>query len=322
MKDIIVYLDDYKYNEKGNYDIIYLDFRTIDDYYFYVNELHLEQTQGTFIEIDNYHSPKRLVRGAYYALNLEVLKMVESKRNENSFLVGYSYNFSDYDGIRPDGTQNKTLSLLQSHEPLNPEELKDYGSNKLNEVDELKYIDDLEFRVNDVGQANWNEVWQKGMVRLVYDIGAPITASKTKVRGYINQYTTRYANDHPCLVLSHWDKDHYHCLLGMTDAEIKSFSKFICVDKKMSVTSKQLFLRLKTLLGATNVYCISPSARSSGSDYPLMHEEFANKVVRVFTGESSRSTNYSGIVLFVKGDHGKVVFTGDCLPCQANEVLQ
>ena len=37
MKDIIVYLDDYKYNEKGNYDIIYLDFRTIDDYYFYVN---------------------------------------------------------------------------------------------------------------------------------------------------------------------------------------------------------------------------------------------------------------------------------------------
>lgn len=31
-KEIIVYLDDYKYSGDGNYDTMYLDFRTADDF--------------------------------------------------------------------------------------------------------------------------------------------------------------------------------------------------------------------------------------------------------------------------------------------------
>ena len=72
---------------------------------------------------------------------------------------------------------------------------------------------DLEFKVNDVSQGNWNEIRQNGIVRLVYDVGAPITASNTELQRYINQYAKQYAADHPYLVLSHWDMDHYHCLI-------------------------------------------------------------------------------------------------------------
>lgn len=317
MKEIIVYLDDYKYSGDGKYDVLYLDFRTIGDYNLYIKELELKQTAGTYIEIDGYSSPKRLVRGAYYALNLDMLKVVPVEENENSLILARTYNFSNYSG-----QNDKSFHLLQTHEPLDPYELNAPTHNNLEAFDEVKDSADLEFRVNDVSQANWNEVRQGSVVKIVYDIGAPITASKKVVRQYIIQFAVQYANDQPCLVLSHWDKDHYHCLLEMTDAEIKCFSKFVCVDKMKSAMSQLLFQRLLNLLGPSNVFCRMPWSRTLGSDYPLVHKEFSNGVLSFYTGESSRNTNYTGILLFVKGGDGNVIFTGDCLPCQANEVLQ
>lgn len=317
MKEIIVYLDDYKYSGEEKYDVVYLDFRTIGDYNLYIKELELKQTTGTYIEIDGYRSPKRLVRGAYYALNLDMLKVVPAEENEDSLIIARTYNFSNYSG-----RNDKSFHLLQTHEPLDPDELNAPTHNNIETFNELTNISDLEFRVNDVSQANWNEVRQGNMVKIVYDIGAPITESKKVVRQYINQFAVQYANDHPCLVLSHWDKDHYHCLLEMTDAEIKCFSRFICIDKMKSAMSQLLFQRLLNLLGSANVYCRMPWSRTLGSDYPLVHKEFSNGVLSFYTGESSRNTNYTGVLLFVRGGNGNVIFTGDCLPCQANEVLQ
>lgn len=74
-KEIIVYLDDYKYSGDGNYDTMYLDFRTEDDYTRYMRELGLkEPTVGSYLQIDGYRSPKRLMRGAYYSLNMGMIK--------------------------------------------------------------------------------------------------------------------------------------------------------------------------------------------------------------------------------------------------------
>ena len=317
MKEIIVYLDDYKYGGNGKYDKLYLDFRTMRDYNYFIEGLQLEGTSGTYIEIDGYHSPKRLVRGAYYSLNTAMLRKLSPNGYEESHVLAWSYDFSGYDG-----PNDKSFHLLQTHEPLDPDELIARVHNRLMTFDELMSPNDLEFRVNDVSHANWNEVRQDEKVRIVYDIGAPITASKNKVRQYITQYAAQYTTDHPCLVLSHWDKDHYLCLLGMSDDEIKSFSKVVCVDKMKSVTSQRLFQKLLDVLGESNVYCYDPRSRTIGSSYPLMHAEFSNDVIRVYTGESSRNTNYTGVVISVNGDRGNVIFTGDCLPAQANEVLQ
>ena len=314
--EVIVYLDDYKYSGDGNYDTMYLDFRTSADYELFMQEAGGERPKGSYIQIDNYHSPRRLRRGCYYALNVNMLKQVQTTYNFDSHLIGRLYDFSRYEGANDEHTH-----LLMTHQSLDASQLSSSHHSSVVSMDRLDTTNDLEFKVNDVSQGNWNEIRQNGIVRLVYDVGAPITASNTELQRYINQYAKQYAADHPYLVLSHWDMDHYHCLMQMTDAEIRNFSKFICVDKMKSLTSKSLYNRMEQVLGRKNIFCYSPRRRTPGTAFPQMHELFQNDALSIYLGENSGNTNYSGIVLFVRGDSNHVLLTGDSLPCQANQVL-
>lgn len=314
--EVIVYLDDYKYSGDGNFDTMYLDFRTRGDYDVFIQQTGEERTKGSYIQIDNYRSPRRLRRGCYYALNINMLRKVQAEYNFESHLIGRTYNFSRYDG-----DNDKHTHLLMSHQPLDASQLSSHHHNRLVLMERLNSTNDLEFRVNDVSQGNWNEIRQNGKVRLVYDIGAPITASNAELQHYISQYSSQYAVDHPNLILSHWDMDHYHCLMQMTDAELRNFSKFICVDKMKSLTSKSLYNRMEQVLGSHNIICYAPRRRTPQTAFPQMHELFQNESVSVYVGENSGTTNYSGIILFVRGDKNHVFFTGDSLPCQANQVL-
>lgn len=316
-KEIIVYLDEYKYSGDGNYDIMYLDFRTISDYERYLRAVGIkERTRGSFLEIKGYHSPKRLMQGCYYSLNVDMLKQLTPKPHLESLILSQTYSFDNYQEHN-----DKDTVLLQSHKPLDPMELRVTYHNQINDINELKYNFDLSFRVNNVSQANWNELLQEEHVKVVYDVGAPIYASTADVRSYIDTYASRYSETHPCLVLSHWDKDHYHCLLGMTDAEINNFSKFICVDKMQTKMSIELFKRIENILGKNRIYCIVPPAKRPGRSSHQMIHKYINDALCLYVGVNSRNINYSGIVLFAQGEKGNVVFSGDCMPVQANHVL-
>ena len=58
------------------------------------------------------------MRGCYYKLNLELLKSFQLRRNENSLLLGGSYDLSNMQ--MPNGNETE---LLQQHEPLEPEDM-------------------------------------------------------------------------------------------------------------------------------------------------------------------------------------------------------
>lgn len=316
-KEIIVYLDEYKYSGDGNYDIMYLDFRTAFDFERYLSAVGIkERTRGSFLEIKGYRSPKRLMQGCYYALNVEMLKELTPEPHLESLILSQTYSFDNYQG-----SNDKETMLLLAHEALDPLELKVSYHNQISDINELCYEFDLSFRVNDVSQANWNELLQNDEVKVVYDIGAPINASIKDVRSLIDKYAPLYSESHPCLVLSHWDKDHYHCLLGMTDAEINNFSKFICVDKMQTTMAANLYNRLESVLGKNRIFCIAPPAKSPGRSNMQMKEKFSNDTVSLYVGVNSRNINYCGIVLFAQGETGNVVLTGDCKPTQANHVL-
>lgn len=316
-KEIIVYLDEYKYSGDGNYDIMYLDFRTASDYEKYLRALGIkERTRGSFLEIKGYRSPKRLMQGCYYALNVDMLKQLTPEPHPESLILSQTYSLANYQ-VRNDGN----AVLLQSHEPLDPMDLRVSYNNQISDINELQYNFDLSFRVNNVSQANWNELLQEEHVKVVYDVGAPIYASAEEVRSYIDTYASLYSETHPCLILSHWDKDHYHCLLGMTDAEINNFSKFICVDKMQTNMSIELFKRIESILGKNRLYCIVPPAKRPERSNHKMINIFENGTLGLYVGVNSRNINYSGIVLFAQGEKGNVVFSGDCKPVQANHVL-
>ena len=317
MSEIIVYLDSYRSDGKNSYETIILDFRTRADYELYAKSLNVKETPGTFIQINGYHSPKRLIPGSYYALNIDMMKQVQPIKNQESLLIGYSYDFQNYTG-----PNDASFHLLGSHGPLNPTELYSSHHRAISTLNLQVQTDNAELHVHNVGQANWNEIRQDDNVKMVYDIGAPMNASKVVVRQYVNQFSKQYQQDQPDLVLSHWDIDHYYCLLEMSDQELSSFSRFICVDMMKSNMPKQLFDRIERVLGKDKIFCYIPDARMPGTTFPLMNEKYSNAVLSIYAGESSRNKNYSGLVLTVRGNKSHALMTGDCLLIQADYVLQ
>lgn len=342
-KEIIVYLDDYKYSGDGNYDTMYLDFRTADDFRHYWQALwpktptpdapqspvSLAPTKsqrkaepaampaGSYLQIDGYRSPRRLIRGAYYALNVAMLKQLAPKPVPESLTFAHSFDFGNYSGQNDDA-----FHLLQKHELLNPEELESSHHNAIQQLDDVFALEYLQFRVHDVSQANWNEILCDQHVLFVYDMGAPLHAKTGEVQRYIDSYASSYTQDKPVLILSHWDIDHSHCLLKMSEDEIRnSFSRFICPDRMKTCTSQRIFNKMVSALGKANVHCLSLPKRTEGSSYPQEHLKFCNQGLRLYIGERCINTNYSGIILYVVGTRGNVILSGDSLLVQASDVL-
>lgn len=314
--EVIVYLDDYIYSTDNVYQTVYLDFRTDKDLAAFKDAIgssdeetrkYLEHKDEGYLEITNYHSSKRLTSGAYYALNVKSLKKLRAEQHRDHRLLLLSYNLDDCndDFLLPHGELEP--DKIEYDEPLRPEL-----------PDSFLYEESLKLKVNNVGQANWNEIISNDKVIFVYDMGAPISASIQDVRGnYIEKYAQPYQQDAPWLIISHWDKDHIHGLCVMSDDELKCFKGVICPFYMRSVVSKRLFARLKKAVGFQRMYSYKNRQRDHRYDYPRLQRIFENHGIWLFLGEESRNINYSGIVMVVSGNNSHAVLTGDCLNIQA-----
>ena len=315
-KEVIVYLDDYVYSKDNTYKTVYLDFRTDKDLAAFKDVFgdsdgetggYLKKKVEGFLEITNYHSPKRLTLGAYYALDVKLLKKLRAEYHIDQRLLLLSFNL--------EGINEK---LLLPHGPLEPDNIQYDEPQKPELPDYFRCNDSLELKVNDVGQANWNEIIAYNKTALVYDMGAPINASIQDVRtNYLREYAQSYQQVLPWLIISHWDKDHIHSLCVMTDDELKCFKGVICPFNMKSVVSKRLFTRIKHSVGPNRMYSYKSRQRDCRFEYPRLRKIFENRGIWLFLGEESRNINYSGIVMVVSGDHSHAVLTGDCLNVQA-----
>lgn len=316
MKEVIVYLDDYVYNKGNEYQTVYLDFRTDKDLAVFMDAIgdcdeetkkYLKHKDEGYLVIKNYHSPKRLILGAYYALNIGFLKKLKAELHTDKRLLLLSYNLEEYSN-----------QLLLPHGQLLPDNIQYDKPQKPDLPDCLFCNDSLKLKVNNVGQANWNEIISDNHTILVYDMGAPINASFHEIKSnYIEKYAKTYQQDTTWLIISHWDKDHIHGLCVMSDDELKCFKGVLCPFNMRSVVSKRLFVRIKNSVGLDRMYSYKSRQRDSRFGYPRLHKIFENKGIWLFLGEESRNINYSGIVMVVSGNKSHAVLTGDCLNVQA-----
>lgn len=309
--ECIVYLDTYIKAGDGIVDA-FIDFRQLKDLVMFRRIAELLENSGSIIELRSLKSAKRLMRGCYYKLNLKLLKNFVFTRNENSFLIGGSYDLSKMEVPTDDDSE-----LLQQHEPLEPEELR-----HRNVPQELPILfsatNDMKLFVKDVDQANWNELRYGNRIVILFDAGAKLHASKSEVEAIFNSRSIDLEQSKPILVLSHWDMDHIHCLKLIAQKDIpRYFSKLICVDKIQSITAEDVYDKFLKSLGKKNVYCVSPAARTNGIDMHLWRDMGC---ILLYLGEQSRNINYCGIAMFVKGTQKSGNYTGDCRLTQAKSV--
>ena len=315
MRDCIVYLAHLVKIESGIFDA-YIDFRLDRDLYYFVSSSPQNQDFGktkTYIELRSLKTTRRLSTGCYYKLNLDLLNRCDFTENEESLVIGRSYDLESIEFL-----DYNDQDLLQSHEALDRNDLMHNHENGRLQIPDF-FKGDLFLLVRDVGLANWNELLdENNIIRIVYDIGAKLLANQVIVRKLFNSRLNALKRAKPILVISHWDIDHYHCLECASIQEIRAcFSKVVCMDMMKSLTSQRIYEKILYALGSNNVFCIKPAFRIDGIQMHLW-QRIGN--IAFYIGEYSRTINYAGLCMFVRGNTKSAIFTGDVKLMQAKNI--
>jgi hypothetical protein len=306
---VLVYVEEFNRSE----GIVLFDFIDSDEFRLFLNSINLDYDlkEPSMVLLRNYKG-REIRDNTIYAIQRRTIlswrqEDIQESDTLNSFLIGFRIDVSDTDqSIFKKSFSPSFLEKYYSHNFFMT------GRGNVPNVP-IQYSGRISAVVRNVGQGNWNEVCFNDNVKIVFDAGAPMTATKEEIKKFIGNRSSLYPDSKPILILSHWDKDHYHALIGMSDSELNdSFSAFVCRDFVPNQTSRMLFDRIKIAVGTENTYCIPADRRGSGRGAivlrPLTNIE--DQVV-LFNSEYHKNRNVSGMVVTVKTKDGSVILSGD-----------
>lgn len=306
-EDVLVYIEEF---DKTN-GIIVFDFFDSNEYELFTQfgGLSYSLQNPSMVLIQNYRN-KTIQENTIYVIKRNVIDNWREQNlivsnNENSFIIGYSITL-------------KTNSQI-FFEPVSIDEFAGFflniymkGGGDVNLLG-MKVTGKLSVTVRDVGQGNWNEINEENKTEIVFDAGAPMSAARADIRRIIGNRAIKYSKDKPGLILSHWDKDHYHSLVGMSDAELGNFSFFICRDRVPNLTSRILFGRISMAIGSVNTYTISAPIKAIRGGptrlFPLL--PITNQFV-IYNAQHHKNRNISGLVISLKTGNSSIILSGDC----------
>lgn len=306
---ILVYIEEFNMQDGS----VLFDFIDSNEYALFTSSFNanFDLSKPSMVMLNNYKG-RTIQDNTIYAIRPETIHTwhqqdLISAYIVDSFLIGYNINVTTYEG--PIFNESISLNDLFDSTILN---YYMTGSGDKSKIP-FHYSGKVEVIVRKVEQANWNEISFNGQVKIVYDAGAPMNASRKNVATIIGHRNSLYQGSKPILVLSHWDKDHYHSLIGMTDIELKNnFSGFVCRDRVPNLTSRILFGRIKSAVGMANTYCIAANIRNSrgGHTFFTPLTPIAKSVV-LYNSQYHKNRNISGLVITVKTKSGSIVLSGD-----------
>jgi len=251
-----------------------------------------------------------LREGSTYSLNDANIKLFNNDKIEepDSYLVRYEiFSLQSKENTFNRRYINRNFEVNDFYIPVKTNTIIEKLSFN-NEGQKLKII------VRNIGQGNWNEVCQNGEIKLVYDIGDPVDATKLKVNEFVRGRKDIYQKSKPILILSHWDKDHYHSILGMSNEEIKKcFSKFICRDQLPNITSERVFNKIIDSIGPENIFTIPTEVKTKRKFKKVTHIPLTpiDKKIVLYNSEESKNRNKSGFLLTIKSKSQNIILSGD-----------
>ncbi len=309
-EDILVYIEEYN---KQNRTILF-DFVDSNEYNRFIDYANLNTNVSdvsipSMVYLSNYKS-KAIRENTIYAIPREVilnwneLGLINSNV-ENSFLIGYTVDLSKSEGqVFAESVSINDFYDLRLHHLAS----SDGSKNKISPIARGK----LSVTIRNVGQGNWNEIEVNNSVKYVYDAGAPMLASRADVMTIIGNKPAEYSSARPGLFLSHWDKDHYHSLIAMSDTELAYFSFLVCRDRLLNRTTRILYNRLKTAIGSANTFTLPAERRTSrGGPTYLIPVTPTNRQITLYNAQHNKNRNISGIVLSVKTKNSSIILAGD-----------
>ncbi len=309
-EDVIVFIEEFNKIE----GTVVFDFFDSNEYLLFNGQDITDSqngTNGSMVKLFNYN--KRSVReNTYYVIKMDTIQNWRQNNlisTEIDSFVFENFIYLNDNDINSDEIFSTSITFGEFDSSYFNNYM--YGRQNLDEVD-FALRGELKVAVRNVGQGNWNEIISNDSCKIVYDAGAPMHATKNEIRKVIGNRGNEYIESNPGLIISHWDMDHYHSLLGMTDDELSSFSYVIFRDQVPSLTSRRLYSRLRNLIGVKKLYSIPAIAKAKkrGPTYLYPLNSTNNKLV-VYNSEEHKNRNISGIYLSLKTIKSSVIFSAD-----------
>lgn len=302
---ILVYIEEVNLS-KG---IVIFDFIDLGEYLSFLSLVGTvaDLDEPSMIVLDNYRG-KRVLENTVYAIVPETIGswiaqgLLNHYRND-SYLVGYRVNLQKTNDKVFDSSV--TVSIGEKID----QRTKYYDIS-------LNCTKNVTVKVRDVKQGSWNEVCSKDGVLVVFDAGTCTNASKSDIKQLIDSRAETYELSKPILILSHWDKDHYHCLLGMSKSQLATyFRSFVCRDALPNITSQNLFNKITSALGNAKVFSIPAFQKSKRRNISPKFISITDRAAQVvlYNAEQSKNRNISGLAISVKTANNAMILSGDAL---------
>ncbi len=113
------------------------------------------------------------------------------------------------------------------------------------------------------------------------------------------------------MVISHWDIDHYQCLIDRSDQELKSCFRSVLCPHAVSNTSLKVYSSLKRIFGGDFAEVPSFVQYFNRLTWPPMIFQTRSHNVALYKGAIGGSINHSGLAIFVEGNNKTALFSGD-----------
>jgi beta-lactamase superfamily II metal-dependent hydrolase len=306
--DVLVYIEEYNKDTGA----VLFDFLDSNEYNSFteIGSLDYSLSNPSMVMLTNYKQ-RKIQENTIYAIKKSVIENWRELNlinfdNQNSFIIGYTIELTSENNQ----IFFESVSLNDFFDFFPESYMRGNGNLKSLPID---VKGKLSVTIRNVGQGNWNEINENDKTSIVFDAGASMYATKTDIRNIIGNRAAKYSSEKPGLILSHWDKDHYHSLIGMTNAELANFSFFICRDKVHNLTSRILFGRIISAIGSANTYTIAAQPRTARGGHthliPLMP---TSSQLMIYNAQHHKNRNISGIVISLKTKESSVILSGDC----------
>lgn len=167
--------------------------------------------------------------------------------------------------------------------------------------------DTFDVEVVDVGQGSTNLIHSNDVLT-IFDFGANIFASKSKLKSIADEITCKFDNSYiTSLIISHWDCDHYNLLTVLDDSWLKRVCCVFFPAEVITLTSKQVVRRL---INNCSYICTfkSPAAKKGT---PKIIPIISKPNYALYIGTKSKSINKSGIALAIKRSKDITIFGAD-----------
>ena len=258
--------------------------------------------------INNY-TQKKVQEGVTYDLNgTTIQKILQDNRitqfQQNSLIIGYQIDLKEEDDVL--FGKSKSFSDIERFE-FNIEQ---YPNHTIPEV-EIK--GDIKVLVRNVGQGSWNEIIINNRTELIFDIGTHYLTKQTEIHEMLKDKEDIFLKDKPGVIISHWDIDHYHYLIGLSNEALKSI-RFLCARNYLpTMTSRMIYFKIERLIGHMSMYPIEPFPKPDKSPgYAKLQKINPNaQNIIYYNSTLHRNRNQNAICLAIRKVNSSIVLPAD-----------